>query len=98
MNSNSSIGVDFSVVQARSMWDSSAYGGNESGMGIPILNGGGVSEGGCTPPQKIFVFSPSKWCILMHSEANFTPTVIIDVYDINSNILKLHMLNSAAKR
>jgi len=35
----------------------------------------------------------------MHSGAHFTPTVIVTLmFMTNSNILKLHMLNSAAKR
>jgi len=33
--------------------------------------------GGCAPLQKIFLFSPKKWCILMHSGAHFTQTVVV---------------------
>ena len=33
-----------------------------------VRDGGGVWGGGCDPsPEKNLVFSPLKWCILMHS-------------------------------
>jgi len=63
-------------------------------------DGGGVWEG-CAPSQKKIVFSPSKWCVLMHSGVHFAPTVIVTmmlIHDVSSDILKLHILNSAAKR
>ena len=59
------------------MWSggSGAEGVDGSGVwggGIPFLSGCGVWA---PPPQKKnLTFSPSKWCILMHSGARFRPT------------------------
>jgi len=39
------------------------WGGN-----ILLPNGGWACGGAVTPPQKSFVFFPSKWCFLMHSD------------------------------
>ena len=63
------------------VWGSSAEGprieapkastGMGSGEGVsPSPVGLGSGEG----PRKILAFSPSKWCILMHSGARFRPT------------------------
>jgi len=52
-----------------------AEGGRIWEGGIPSLVGVGSGRA-MPPPQKIFVFSPSKWCIFMHSGARFRPTVI----------------------
>ena len=51
-------------------------------------------------PRKCFVFSSSKWCILMHSGLWSTFYTNCNChYDVDDiNIPKLHMLNSAAKK
>ena len=78
-----------------------------SGEGVsPSLVGVGCGEGAVPPPRKILAFSPSKWCILMHSGARFRPTRPITAIMMfmtllllcYSNILKLHMFKVSAKR
>jgi len=45
------------------------------GRGYPPPQWGwGLERGLCPLPRKILAFSPSKWCILMHSGAHFRPT------------------------
>jgi len=59
------------------------------GRGYPPPQWGwGLERGLCPLPRKILAFSPSKWCILMHSGARFRPTrpitaIMIDVHDIS---------------
>ena len=48
-------------------------GRRHSNGGAEGVDGGGVWGGGC----KILAFSPSKWCILMHSGAYFRPTIAL---------------------
>jgi len=70
--------------------------------GIPLPSWGVSGEVAQLPPQKkILYFPPSKWCMLMHSGLWGTFYTICNChYDhvIYSKFLKLHMLNSAAKR
>jgi len=56
--------------------------------------------GGCAPSQKIFLYIFSFK--MVHSDVFWSTFYTncnchYDVHDINSNILKLHMFNSAAK-
>jgi len=47
-----------------------------SGEGVfPSPAGVGSGRGLCPLPRKMLAFSPSKWCILMHSAAHFRPTI-----------------------
>ena len=50
--------------------------GVDGGGGLspsPVGMGSGEGAGLCPLPRKILTFSPSKWCILMHSGARFRP-------------------------
>jgi len=84
-------------------------GGAESADGVgsrreevPPLSGGGSGRELYPLPRIFFCIFSFK---MVHFDAFWTLEHILtkcnchyDVHDINSNILKLHMLNSAAKR
>jgi len=54
------------------------------GISLPVGCGLGI---GHSPFRKICVFSPSKWCILMHSGIHFTPVTIVTTIFMTSTVL-----------
>jgi len=57
--------------------------GCEEGVSLPV--GWGLGEG-VPLPRNFFLFSPSKWCILMHSGTHFIPTVIVAMMFMTSTV------------
>ena len=62
----------------------------------PIPSEGEFWEGRCVHSPEKIVFSLSKWCILMHSGAHFTLTVIVTMMFLTSKVAFLSCTCSSA--